>query len=429
MVEQLFILLLQNMDIIMLSQYSDSSVAAVGLANQIIIVTTMVYGIINIGITIQLTQLSTTTNFAESSRVVTHAIYLNVMFTVTLTVSIVLFGENLLRLIQTPSHLMDDALTYLTVIALGFVFHSAIGLFSSIFKSYSIVRLVMMVNIVINLLNVILNYLVLFTPVSVFGEGVLGVAVATNISRFIGAAIVFFYFLKLKDQLIGRLYFNAINYPVFKKTLFLGIPSAGETISYNFSQLIITGFIASMGAAVVTSKIYAQLIPSVVFQISMAIAQSAQLIIGKMIGKQLKEEAYQFSIKALVRSTIFNFAVTALIALLSAYIIPFLTSNEDIIQLTTTLVFLSVLWEPARNANILLISALNVSGDVRFPVMVSIGIMWGFVIPMSYVVGVWLGYGLIGIWIVNIIDEWARALLLFTRWRNGGWRSISVINR
>ena len=44
----------------MLSQYSDNSVAAVGLANQIIVVTTMIYGFINIGTTIQLTQLSST---------------------------------------------------------------------------------------------------------------------------------------------------------------------------------------------------------------------------------------------------------------------------------------------------------------------------------------------------------------------------------
>ena len=58
LIEQLFQLLLGNMDVLMLSQYSDNSVAAVGLANQIIIVTTMIYGFVNIGTTIQLTQLS-----------------------------------------------------------------------------------------------------------------------------------------------------------------------------------------------------------------------------------------------------------------------------------------------------------------------------------------------------------------------------------
>ena len=427
LIEQLFILLLQNMDIVMLSQYSDGSVAAVGLANQIIIVTTMIYGIINVGTTIQLTQLSSTSNYKSSSKVVSHSIYLNLFFTLTLTLSIVIFGDNLLELIQTPEHLVQEAQTYLIIIALGFVCHSIIGLFSSIFKSYAMVRLIMTVNVIINIMNIILNYLVLFTGFDLLGSGVFGVAVATNVSRAIGAVILISYFIKHKNQLVKQLYFNEIDWPVFRNTLYLGIPSAGETISYNLSQLVITGFIASLGAVMVNAKIYSQLITSVVFQISMAISQSAQIIIGKMIGRDLKVDAYNFSLKILIRSTIFNFLVTLLIALLSFYIVPFLTDNPEIIKYTITLVFLSVLWEPARNINILLISSLNVSGDVKFPVTVSILVMWIFVVPMSYIVGIWFGYGLIGIWIVNIVEEWLRALILFIRWKNGRWRNIHII--
>ena len=413
----------------MLSQYSDNSVAAVGLANQIIIVTTMIYAIINVGTTIQLTQLSSTTNYKSSSRVVSHSIYLNLFFTLILTLSVVIFGEYLLALIQTPEHLMREAKTYLIIIALGFVFHSIIGLFSSIFKSYAMVRLIMTVNVIINIMNIILNYLVLFTSFDLLGSGVFGVAIATNVSRAAGSAILILYFMKHKEALVKKLYLNEVDWSVFRNTLYLGVPSAGETISYNLSQLVITGFIASLGAVMVNAKIYSQLITSVVFQISMAISQSAQIIIGKMIGRDLKVDAYKFSIKVLIRSTIFNFFVTLGIALVSFYIIPFLTDNPEIIDYTLTLVFLSVLWEPARNMNILLISSLNVSGDVKFPVTVSILVMWAFVVPMSYIVGIWLGYGLVGIWIINIIEEWLRAALLFIRWKNGRWRTINIIKK
>ncbi|KGX85861.1 transporter [Pontibacillus litoralis JSM 072002] len=420
-------MLLGNMDVLMLSQYSDASVAAVGLANQIIIVTTMIYGFINIGTTIQLTQLSSTDQQEKSAKVVTHALYLNIGFTLVISTVLILFKDTLLHIIQTPVSLKEEASTYLTIITYGLLFHAIFNVIGSMLKSYSMVRYVMFATIFMNILNIVLNYIVLLTPVTIIGEGVQGVANATNMSRIVGMLIVGGYFLKRKHYLFGPLNWTDVTKHHFKRILVLGIPSAGEHVSYNMSQVIITGFIASLGAITITAKIYAQTITSVVFALSLAISQAAQIITGKLIGIQRKEEAYQFSVRTLWRSIIITTLFTAVIALLSSYVLSFFTSNEQIKLLTLQLVCLSIALEPARASNVLLVSALNVAGDVKYPVLVSIIVMWGFVIPMSYVVGVWLGYGLIGIWIVFIIDEWVRAFFLFLRWRKGQWKSLNVV--
>ena len=118
---------------------------------------------------------------------------------------------------------------------------------------------------------------------------------------------------------------------------------------------------------------------------------------------------------------------TAVIALASSTVISFFTTNEEIIHLTILLVFFSILLEPARTANVILVSTLNVAGDVKYPVFISMIVVWGFVIPMSFIIGVWLGYGLVGIWIVFILDEWIRALLLFLRWKKGHWKSLDIL--
>ncbi|MGX2958549.1 MATE family efflux transporter [Peribacillus sp. JNUCC 23] len=427
LVEQLFQLLLGNMDVLMLSQYSDNGVAAVGLANQIIVVTTMIYGFINIGTTIQLTQLSSTGQKEKSAKVVSHAFYLNVMFTICMTTVLVVFNESFLKMLQTPESLMVEASTYLKVIAYGLVFHSIMGLMGSIFRSYSMVKLVMFVTIMINILNIAFNYIVLFTPITILGEGVFGVAVATNISRMIGMIVLCMYFMMHKKLLFGGINWLKLEWKAMKKILVLGIPSAGEHVSYNLSQVIITGFIASLGAATITTKIYTQAITSIVFACSMAISQAAQIITGKLIGNKMHDNAYNFSIRLLMKSIVVTTILTALIALLSATIISFFTANEDIKHLTVLLVFLSILLEPARAANVLLVSTLNVAGDVKYPVLISIIVVWGFVIPMSFVVGVWLEYGLVGIWIVFILDEWIRAFLLFLRWKKRRWQSLNIL--
>ncbi|TQR05522.1 MATE family efflux transporter [Psychrobacillus soli] len=427
LVEQLFQLLLGNMDVLMLSQYSDNSVAAVGLANQILVVTTMIYGFINIGTAIQLTQLSTIDQQERSAKVVSQAFYLNVIFTIVMTSALVIFHGRLLQMIQVPESLMGEASTYLKVVTYGLVFHSIMGLLGSIFRSYSMVKFVMFVSIFINIINIIFNYIVLFTPISIFGEGVFGIAVTTNLSRMIGMIILCLYFVKHKQLLFGFIDWLKIDVKAMKKILVLGIPSAGEHVSYNLSQVIITGFIASLGAATVTAKIYTQTITSVVFACSMAISQASQIITGKLIGTKMHDVAYNFSVRLLVKSVAITTTLTAIIALLSSTVISFFTSNEEIAHLTILLVFFSILLEPARTANVILVSNLNVAGDVRYPVFISIVVVWGFVIPMSFIVGVWLGYGLVGIWIVFILDEWIRALFLFLRWKKRRWKSVNIL--
>ena len=344
-----------------------------------------------------------------------------------MTTVLVVFNEHFLRMLQTPEDLMDEASTYLKVIAYGLIFHSIMSLIGSIFRSYSMVMLVMYVSILINVLNIIFNYLVLFTPIPLFGEGVYGVAIATNVSRMIGMIILCIYFIRHKTLLFGVIHWFKVELKAMKKILVLGIPSAGEHVSYNLSQVVITGFIASFGAAMITAKIYTQTITSVVFACSMAISQAAQLITGKLIGNDKKDDAYHFSVRLLLKSILVTTVITAIIALLSSMIVSFFTSNKDIIEMTIVLVFMSVLLEPARAANVFLVSALNVAGDVRYPVSISIVVVWGFVIPMSFVIGVWLGYGLIGIWIVFIVDEWIRAFLLFLRWKKGRWKSLNIL--
>lgn len=427
LIEQFFQLLLGNMDVLMLSQYSDNSVAAVGIANQLIVVTTMIYGFINIGTTIQLTQLSSTGHKEKSAKVVSHAFYLNMIFTIIMMTVLLVFNETFLKIMQTPDSLMAEASTYLKVITYGLIFHAIMGLMGSIFRSYSLVKIVMFVTILCNILNIAFNYIVLFTPISIFGEGVFGVAVATNISRMIGMIILYAYFLLHKQHLFGFINWIKIEIKTLKKILVLGIPSAGEHVSYNLSQVLITGFVASLGAATIAAKIYAQTITSVVFACSMAISQAAQIITGKLIGNRKMDDAYNFSERLLWKSIVVTTIFTAFIALLSSTIVSIFTTNEDIIHLTILLVFLSVLLEPARTANVMLVSTLNVSGDVKYPVLISMIVVWGFVIPMSFIIGVWLDYGLIGIWIVFIVDEWIRASLLFLRWKKGYWKSYDIL--
>jgi len=86
------------------------------------------------------------------------------------------------------------------------------------------------------------------------------------------------------------------------------------------------------------------------------------------------------------------------------------------------LLLFAFILEPGRAFNLILIGALRASGDVNFPVIISAIFVWGLAVPNAYLFGIHLEFGLLGIFIAFVIDEWVRGLLMLFRWRRRKWQ-------
>ena len=102
------------------------------------------------------------------------------------------------------------------------------------------------------------------------------------------------------------------------------------------------------------------------------------------------------------------------------------TANQDVIALTKRLFMFSILLELGRATNIIVISSLNATGYVRFPFICGIIVMWIVSLPFSWLLGLHLGLGLVGVWLAYIIDEGLRAMLMYQRWRSRVWTTKSM---
>lgn len=425
-IEQLFGMLLGSIDVLMLSQYSDASVAATGLSNQLINVGLMILGIASLGSGILLMQTAGTRDKQEVSMIIRHGVYLNVMISITMSVVFLVFGKLLLTWIQTPKELIDSAYSYLAIVSLSLIFQSVMTSFGSIFRSFTYVRVVMISSIATNILSILGNYIVLFTPITILGSGIHGVAISTLVARFIGMMILVYAFYQYLPSY--RTAFSSLRMQgqTIRAILNLGFPSALENISYTSSQTIITGIIASFGTVMVTSKIYTQNITALVFTIAAAISQANQIIIGRFIGLKQKDQARDYTVQLLFKSIVLAVILSFVLALVSPWIVGWLSQDASIQRIVIQLIWLSILLEPGRLSNEILIGALNTAGDVKFPTAISIASTFLFTVPMSYVVGIHLSYGLVGVWIVFILDEWVRAILLFFRWQKSNWQTIEL---
>lgn len=427
-IEMLLHMVMGNADTLMLSQYDDNAVAAVGVSNQILQLVIVMFGFIATGTAIIIAQHIGGKQQKTAAEIVVVSIGVNFIFSLILSGVLVLFGESFLIAMNLPIELIDSALVYLQIVG-GFSFVQAILMtIGASLKSYGFTKDAMYITIGINLLNILGNYLFIFGAMGFPELGVKGVAISTAVSRLIGLIIIF---MLLKKRIPQELPFKQIL--TFAKShtsnlLKIGVPTAGEHIAYHTSQMMITVFITTLGTAALTTKVYTQNLMMFLLLFGIAIGQGTQILIGYFVGAGEHEKAYGRCLKSLKSAMIVSTVMAVLFSLLSKELLGLFTNNPEIIRTGSTLLLLTIILEPGRSFNLVVINALRAAGDVKFPVYMGILSMWGVAVPIAYVLSIHFNMGLIGIWIAFIVDEWLRGILMLWRWRTRIWVNMSFVS-
>ncbi|EIL83045.1 MATE family efflux transporter [Bacillus altitudinis] len=414
-------MLMGSADTLMLSQYSDNSVAAVGVSNQLLNLLIVMFSFITTGTTIVIAQLLGAGRNQEATLVAYVSLGTNFLISFVISLLMFVLAVPILHIMGLSSELMPDATVFLQIVGLLSFIQALIMTYSAILKSYGFTRDTMYVTIGMNLLNVAGNYLVIFGPFGFPVLGVMGVALSTSFARLIGLTAMI---LIVRHRIGLRFSFKRMFYiqrTHLKKLLKIGIPSAGEQLSYNGSQMIITLFITFMGTQALAAKVYTQNLMMFIMLFGAAISQGTQILIGRLIGAKEFDAAYRRCMKSLYWAIAISLLSSTALSLSSTHLLTFFTSNSEIIQIASLLLILTIILEPGRSFNMVIINSLRAAGDAKFPVYMAMISMWGIGLPIAYLLGIQLEMGLIGVWISFIVDEWVRGIFMYRRWRSREW--------
>ncbi|MGN7376735.1 MATE family efflux transporter [Bacillus altitudinis] len=414
-------MLMGSADTLMLSQYSDNSVAAVGVSNQLLNLLIVMFSFITTGTTIVIAQLLGAGRKQDATQVAYVSLGTNFLISFVISLLMFVLAVPILHMMGLSSELMPDATVFLQIVGLLSFIQALIMTYSAILKSYGFTRDTMYVTIGMNLLNVAGNYLVIFGPFGFPVLGVMGVALSTSFARLIGLTAMI---LIVRHRIGLQFSFKRMFYiqrTHLKKLLKIGIPSAGEQLSYNGSQMIITLFITFMGTQALAAKVYTQNLMMFIMLFGAAISQGTQILIGRMIGAKEFDAAYRRCMKSLYWAIAISLLSSTALSLSSTHLLTFFTSNSEIIQIASLLLILTIILEPGRSFNMVIINSLRAAGDAKFPVYMAMISMWGIGLPIAYLLGIQLEMGLIGVWISFIVDEWVRGIFMYRRWRSRVW--------
>ena len=203
--------------------------------------------------------------------------------------------------------------------------------------------------------------------------------------------------------------------------LHIGLPGAAENIAYRLAYMVSIGVAGSLGAAALATHSYASQLMYFVLLSGLATGFAAEIVVGHLIGAGRLHEAHRLVRRALARGLVISVAVATAAALAAPWLLRLFTRDPAIIAAGGTLLWITVLLEPGRTFNLVVINALRAAGDARYPVAAGAVSMLLVLAGGSWLLGKVLGLGLVGIWIAYAADEWIRGLLMWRRWATQGW--------
>jgi putative MATE family efflux protein len=426
-VEQLFRISLLSVDVFMLSFYNEKAVAAVGLVGQLSFFIQLIYFMVATGSSIHIAQNLGAKKTREAGQFALASIALAICLAVCLSIVVCLGADPVLKCYKLEAQVHKYAWQFLFIYGAGSLITALCIVQGVILRSHGHSRDPMIINIIANVINVIGNACFIFGPFGVPKLGVVGVALSTVASQvFVCICLA----TRLKSRHDMELPFReiaSIPFKVYRKILSVGVPTVGENLSYTIGQIIILRMVSAMGTDSLAAFVYAMTILRFVHAASIAIGNGTQIKVGYYVGAGRPQDAYHRVYRYFLIGVCLSFLLVVAVKIFQVPLVSLLTKNPGIITLVSGIFWVSLVLEPGRNFNVIIIPALKGAGDVRFPVYMGMIFMWGVGVLLAYVFGIVLGWGLWGVWIAMASDEWVRGTIMLFRWKNGKWRNRSLV--
>ena len=426
-IEMALVMMLGAVDTVMLSRYSDNSVAAVGLDNQLISLVFLVYQFFSMGAAILCAQYIGAGLHKRLVQVVGMALAVNLMLGVAVSALLFFKAEALLHLMGLRPELMSDGLIYLKITGALSFFQAVSLTFSASLRSADKVIYPMAVTGIVNILNIIGNYALINGHWGCPQLGVEGAAIATATSRAIATILLAIIHFRVHIPRFPMHYFRPIPWQELKNLLHIGIPAMSENISYSLSQVVITYFINQISNEALAARTYCVNMIMFVYLFCISITQGGDILVGHLVGQQRHQAAYILGNYFFRRSLVITVTGSIILALAGKSILSAFTDNPDIIAMGVWVLVIDIFLEVGRTANIFAVGTLRATGDAVYPVIIGIIFQWSIAVGLSYFIGIPLGFGLVGMWVGFALDENIRGIILMRRWRSGKWKNKGFV--
>ena len=412
-------------DNIMVGRLGSAELAAVSLGNSFFFAA-MALGIgFSTAITPLVAESDSEQNFIKGKSTFKHGLVLCSVISLLLFVFI-LFAKPLLYLMNQPNEVVVLALPYLDIIAISLVPLIIFQAFKQFSDGLSLTRYPMYATLIANLINIFINYILIFGKWGFPKMGVVGAGVGTLVSRLVMLFLLWFFLKQLKKTKVylEKIQFLVLDSKMLKKIMGLGLPSALQMF---FEIGVFTAAIwlsGTLGKNAQAANQIALNLSSMTYMIAVGLGVAATIRVGNQKGLnhavELRRIAKSVFLMGLIFATLFAALFMVFHELLPKFYLDLsdainFKDNNEVIDLAAQLLIIAGLFQISDSIQVVFLGALRGLQDVKIPTLITFSAYWIVGFPSSYYLGNSVRYGSVGIWMGLLAGLTAASVFLYLR--------------
>lgn len=387
--EMILYMLIWVFDTMMVGQYGGNlTVTAVGLSSEIIY--TCVNILISVGIAIGTTSLVArkvgAKEFHQAEEYATLGTLVTFAIALILSFIFFTFSKQILTFTKANAEVVSIGSKYMQICSIGIFFSMLTSTLNGVLRGYGNTKTPLVASIIVNIVNISLDWLLIFGHFGLPELGTKGAAIATTTANILGFLFIATFTYKSSELKPRVKYIKEFNINELKEMLKLSIPSSLQEGAFSINRLINTFMIISLGNIEFSANQITTTIESLSFMPGWGFAVAATTLVGHKIGEKNIKKAKEYANTCLVLGAGIMGICSLLFLLFPNFLINlFINESEvEVIRLGAICLMIASIEQIPMGVSMIIGGSLKGSGDTKSPFIVSVISNWFIRLPLMY---------------------------------------------
>ena len=408
-------------DTLMVAGAGESVLSGVALVGTVNVICVYLFSAMNSGGSVVVSQLIGTGNYPRARHAAKQLLWSSFFVASAMMILAMLFHRPFLSFAfgKVEADVMKNATVYFFIIVMCYPFSAISEACSSILRVTGDTKTSMKISLFANILNVIGNAILIIG----FGLGAAGAAISSVFSTIVGTVIRLCIIRRKNDTVYIE---NILRYKpdwyMFGRIARIGIPNGIENSIFQIGKVLTLSIVSAFGTYQLAANSVANSLTSFQFMAGGAMSTVIVTVVGRCIGAGKKDLAKSYTTKLIGAVYVMNFIVALVtVVFLDPLLAMYNLSPESFAMAKKLVIIHSIGVCTLCPMSVNITSAFRAASDVRYSMVVSVVSMWACRVGLSYVLGQYMGLGVLGVWYAMLIDWVVRAVFYTTRYLRGTW--------
>ncbi|MSU02717.1 MATE family efflux transporter [Tissierella pigra] len=415
---------LNMVDTLMISELGKSSIAAVGLANQLFFFYSLIIFGINSGTSIFISQYWGKKDTENIKKVLGLSITLSAIAGLFFTIIALFFPETVMRFFIKEPMVVKLGSDYLRIVSLSYIITGVSFAYSIASRSIGRPNMPMIVAGVSFITNTIFNYLLIFGKFGFPVLGVKGAAYGTLIARIVEILLILYFVYKDIEPLAAKLSELTTWTKDFVKRYLITIsPVIVNEAFWALGQVMYSVAYARIGEEATAAVQVSSTIQNVFFVLVRGLANACTIMVGNKIGAGDEDESYDYAIQFLAMSTVAGLVLGGILVLTPDLTLKlFRNLDADVYDLSKKLIMIGGMFYFIRTFNAtLIVGVLRGGGDTNFSMYLEMGAVWLIGVPLAFMGVLLFKMPVYMVFILVSFEEIVKAIIGLPRIKSKRW--------